>query len=58
MEQVEQFRYLGLEISCLRKSPVVMFEARLRAAKKAFFALTARARFLGISNVRVRIQLV
>ena len=45
---MEQFTYLGLEISALRKSPVAMYEARLRAAKKAFQALTAKARFLGI----------
>ena len=36
VEQVEQFRYLGMEVSSFRKSPVVMFEARVQAAKKAF----------------------
>ena len=56
--QVDQFKYLGLEISALRKSPVVMYEARLSAAKKAFQALTAKSRFLGISNTRVKLQLI
>ena len=50
--------YLGLEISSLHKSPVAICEARLHATKKAFQALTAKASYLGISNIRVKIHLV
>ena len=50
-----QFKYLGLEISAIRNSPVVMYEARLLAARKAFLALSAKSRFLGLTNVRIKI---
>ena len=39
IEQVAEFRYLGLMLRAHSTAPVAMLEARIAAAKKSFYAL-------------------
>ena len=55
---VHQFRYLGLNLVDSSTSPDHVLRDRLECARKAFNAIRANARRLGLHNRRVRVQLV
>ena len=52
------FKYLGIEISSSARSPTHILQSRLKAAKTAFYRIRNNAQLLGLSNCRVRLQLV
>ena len=58
IETVNQFKYLGLEISNNSVKPDTIIIARLAAAKRIFNAVQTNCRILGISNVRVKLQMI
>ena len=58
IENVSDFKYLGLIINRAKNSPGSMLEQRLGKAKTAFYSIKCHARLLGLFNRRVRIQLV
>ena len=58
VETVSEFWYLGVQMVSTARSPEHMLRARLKASQRAFGALRANARYFGISNCRVRVQLI
>ena len=58
LEEVEEFRYLGLllKAKCLLPSGILL--DRLQQSRKVFNAVRANCRLLGLSNPRVKLQLV
>jgi hypothetical protein len=55
IENVAEFKYLGLIINRALNNPSSMLEQRLNKAKSAFYAVKCHARLLGLFNRRVRI---
>ena len=55
IENVSEFKYLGLIINRENNSPVSMLEHRIKKAKAAFNSIKCHARLLGLHNRRVRI---
>ncbi len=58
IENVNEFKYLGLFIYRANASPNTMLEKRICKAIAAFNNIKCHARLLGLHNRRVRIQLV
>ena len=58
VETVKEFKYLGLTLSNNCKRPERLLQARINKSKSTFFAVRSNCRLLGISNVRVKLQLV
>jgi hypothetical protein len=58
IENVSQFKYLGLVIDRAIATPATMLEKRICKAVAAFNNIKCHARLLGLHNRRVRIQLV
>jgi hypothetical protein len=58
IENVTDFKYLGLIINRANNHPGQMLEHRIRKAKSAFYRIKCHARLLGLHNRRVRIALV
>jgi hypothetical protein len=58
IENVSEFKYLGLVVSRTNNNPSRMLEMRLLKAKTAFNNIKCHSRLLGLHNRRVRIQLV
>ncbi len=58
IENVDEFKYLGLIISRFNRSPIRILEARVNKAIAAFNVVRYHARMLGLFNRRVRIQLI
>ena len=58
IENVSEFKYLGLYIDRANASPSTMLEKRICKAVGAFNNIKCHARLLGLNNRRVRIQLV
>ena len=55
IENVAEFKYLGLIIDRAKSNPGSMLEQRLSKAKAAFYSIKCHARLLGLYNRRVRI---
>ena len=55
VDNVKEFRYLGIPLLSTARSPEHILQNRLKAAQRAFGALRANARYFGISNCRVRV---
>ena len=55
IENVSQFKYLGLMIDRANNSPVTMIDHRIKKAKAAFNNIKCHARLLGLHNRRVRV---
>jgi hypothetical protein len=58
IENVAEFKYLGLIINRANNSPHTILEKRIGKAKAAFNNIKCHTRLLGLFNRRVRIQLV
>jgi hypothetical protein len=58
IENVAEFKYLGLIINRANNSPHTILEKRICKAKAAFNNIKCHTRLLGLFNRRVRIQLV
>jgi hypothetical protein len=58
IENVTDFKYLGLIINRAKNNPGSMLEQRLSKAKAAFYSVKCHSRLLGLFNRRVRIQLI
>ena len=58
LQQCTTFKYLGIEIQENSRSPTHILQSRLKAAKIAFHRIRNNAQLLGLSNCRVRLQLV
>ena len=52
------FKYLGIDIHANSKSPHALLHRRLHLAKVAFLKIRNNAQLLGLSNCRVRLQLI
>ena len=55
IENVSEFKYLGLFIDRANASPTTMLEKRICKAVAAFNNIKCHARLLGLHNRRVRI---
>ena len=55
IENVAEFKYLGLIANRAKSNPGSMLEQRLSKAKAAFYSIKCHARLLGLYNRRVRI---
>ncbi len=55
LENVNEFKYLGVVISRSNNSPVRILDDRIDKATKAFYSVKCHARKLGLLNRRVRI---
>ncbi len=55
IENVKEFKYLGLIISGSNRTPVRILEARITKAIAAFNVVRYHARMLGLLNRRVRV---
>ena len=55
IENVEEFKYLGLFINRAHNSPTVMLEKRIYKAQAAFNQIKCHTRLLGLYNRRVRL---
>ncbi len=58
IENVVEFKYLGLIINRSKNHPGQMLDQRISKAKGAFYRIKCHARLLGLYNRRVRISLV
>ena len=58
IENVADFKYLGLIINRAKNHPGEMLAHRISKAKGAFYRIKCHARLLGLHNRRVRISLV
>ena len=58
IDTVNEFKYLGLIISNNTFKPEVLLLARICKAKRTFYAVRTNCRLLGISNIRVKLQLI
>jgi hypothetical protein len=58
IENVNEFKYLGLVIDRATANPSIMLEKRICKAVAAFNNIKCHARLLGLHSRRVRIQLV
>ena len=58
IENVSEFKYLGLVKNRANNNPSTMLDKRLQKAKAAFNNIKCHARLLGLHNRRARIQLV
>ncbi len=58
LQQVDEFKYLGLKLTAICQQPDGLLRARLLAARRTFNAVRANCRWMGISNSRVKLQLV
>jgi hypothetical protein len=58
IENVAEFKYLGLIINRANNSPTTILEKRICKAKAAFNSIKCHARLLGLINRRVRVQLI
>lgn len=58
IENVAEFKYLGLVIDRTKNNPSTMLLKRIYKAQAAFNSVKCHARLLGLHNRRVRIQLV
>lgn len=55
LEQVSQFKYLGIVVRDNQGSPEKILLDRITATRKSFNALRSNARYLSINNCRVRV---
>ena len=55
IENVADYKYLGLIVNRATSNPGNMLEQRLSKAKAAFYSIKYHARLLGLYNRRVRI---
>jgi len=55
IENVAEFKYLGLIINRANNSPITILEKRISKAQAAFNNIKCHARLLGLHNRRVRI---
>lgn len=55
---MSHFKYLGLTLSAVCQRPDGILRDRLTKARKAFNAVRANCRLLGLNNARVKLQLV
>lgn len=55
LEQVDEFKYLGLKLSSNCRKPDGILRARLESARRSFNAVRANCQLLGLSNSRVRL---
>ena len=55
IENVAEFKYLGLIVNRAKSNPGNMLEQRLSKSKAAFYSIKCHARLLGLYNRRVRI---
>jgi hypothetical protein len=55
LENVAEFKYLGLIVNRSKNSPEIMLEARTEKAIAAFNTVRSNSRILGLHNTRVRI---
>ncbi len=58
VKSVKEFKYLGLILSNSSSKPEALLQARINKANSVFYAIRSNCRLLGISNVRVKLQLV
>jgi hypothetical protein len=58
IENVAEFKYLGLMINRANNHPGQMLDHRINKTKAAFYRIKCHARLLGLHNRRVRIALV
>ena len=58
IENVEEFKYLGLIINRAKNNPAAMLNMRIKKTEAAFRSIKCHARLLGLFNRRVRVQLV
>ena len=58
IENVTDFKHLGLIINRAQNNPGQMLNHRISRAKAAFYSIKCHARLLGLHNRRVRISLV
>ena len=55
IENVAEFKYLGLIIDRAKNNPSSMLEQRINKAKAAFYSVKCHARLLGLYSRRIRI---
>ena len=55
LDTVDQFKYLGIEISNKSINPEGILQARLIKANSMYQAVKTNCRTLGLSNVRIKI---
>ena len=55
LENVQEFKYLGLMINRANNNPSAMLENRIYKTKAAFNKIRCHTRLLGLFNRRVRI---
>jgi hypothetical protein len=55
LENVSEFKYLGLVINRNSSSPECMLLARIKKAQGAFNSVKCKGRLLGLFNRRVRV---
>ncbi len=58
LQQVESYIYLGHELHAKARCPSLLLQQRILCAKRAFYSVQCSAQLLGLSNCRVRVQLV
>ena len=58
LEEVPHFKYLGVTLSAVCLRPEGILRDRLTKARKAFNAVLANCRLLGLTNARVKLSLV
>ena len=55
LENVEEFKYLGLIINRANNNPSAMLNMRIKKTEAAFCNIKCHARLLGLFNRRVRV---
>lgn len=58
LEEVPSFKYLGITLSAVCLRPEGILRDRLDTARRAFNAVRANCRLLGLTNARVKLSLV
>ena len=58
IDNVNEFKYLGIMMSNNTTKPDQIIKARLNAAKRSFISICTNCKLIGITNVRVKLLLV
>ena len=58
LEEVSAFKYLGVTLAATCYRPDGILQDRLLKARRAFNAVRANCRLLGLSNARVKLHMV
>jgi hypothetical protein len=58
IENVSEFKYLGIMLANKATKPDTILKARLNAANRSFVSICTNCRLIGITNVKVKLLLV